>query len=224
MTRDEPQGSPSPVLAHAGRFPLTRRRTAEIAALTGLTLALAVIAAGYWQWRLEQRRSTAALAALLAQESCPPETLLSLLARGAGVNTRSTSGRTALMAAAGAGDPALVEELLRRSASVNLRSRRGQTALLLASEGRITDRTGKHRAVIRRLLAAGADPNMRDQWGDSPLMYAASLGDAGLVKELLDRGATAHGHNDTMSTALDLARQGQHPEVVRLLQEAGAAD
>merc|ERR1711871_920884 len=79
---------------------------------------------------------------------------------------RSTS-TTPLMFAAREGNPKLVEPLLSQpSVNVNRKDNDGRAALMLASL------MGWHE-VIEPLIAAGADPNLGDKLGNTPLQLAS---------------------------------------------------
>jgi len=71
--------------------------------------------------------------------------------------------------------------------------------------------------LMRRLLAAGASPNVRQQRGFTPLHEAAQRGHAEMVSLLRDHGADLGAQTDEGQTALDLARAQGHDAVVRLL-------
>jgi len=79
--------------------------------------------------------------------------------------------------------------------------------------------------AVRLLLAAGADPNVRDEEGDSPLLSAVVNNDFETVELLLCCGATAtineRGGPAGMS-ALGRAAWGLSVPIVRLLLEFGA--
>ena len=80
------------------------------------------------------------------------------------------------------------------------------------------------RDTLRLLVARGADPNARDNYGDTALMMAAGAAhpDATTVRYLLERGADVHAKNNAGRTALDWALlQGDTP-VVQVLRSAGA--
>lgn len=66
-------------------------------------------------------------------------------------------GLTALMIAAGKGHEAMVNWLIERGAAVSVRSANGQTALGRAV---FAGESGKNVAIVKALLAAGADPNV----------------------------------------------------------------
>ena len=79
-------------------------------------------------------------------------------------------------------------------------------------------RTGE---LARALLEAGADKDDEAKNG-SPLICAASHGDADVVRVLLDAGADVELTDNPPETALRLAAAFGQPEVVDLLIAAGA--
>ncbi len=84
-------------------------------------------------------------------------------------------------------------------------------------------RAGDLRA-IDRLLAAGADPDLRDRGpnGWTPLMHAVHKGQAAAVERLLAGGARADATSDNGTTALMLAAGQGETAIVRRLLAAGA--
>ena len=77
--------------------------------------------------------------------------------------------------------------------------------------------------MVESCLRAGADPNMRNDRGLSPLHYAAMMR-VGDVEALLDAGARASSGTGLAGTPLHMAAAyGDHPESVRLLIQAGAS-
>lgn len=102
---------------------------------------------------------------------------------------------TSLLAAAARGDAAAVSALL--DVQPELIDQRG---LLPGHTGRRTAlHFGiAHEAVVRALLARGADPNIRDD-GDRayPLHFAAERGDLAVVKVLVEHGADPIGADTT---------------------------
>ena len=77
-------------------------------------------------------------------------------------------------------------------------------------------------ALMRQLLAAGADPNAANAAGVTPLMWAVP--DVERLRVLLDAGADVNAHSDEKRTALVIAAGtvGAAP-AVNLLLEYGAA-
>ncbi len=82
---------------------------------------------------------------------------------------------------------------------------------------------------VRRVLQDGADPNARGQYGETPLMVAASLRDARSVQFLLDAGADVHAADAVTGTTPLLhatLNASTDPvaglETIRLLLQRGA--
>ena len=96
----------------------------------------------------------------------------------------------ALSAAASEGVPRIVQAILDRHPDVNWQNNSGGTALMLAARGdlatpRRTDRDFP--AVVKMLISAGADVNLRDADGASAIMKVEGSGE--IVKLLLAAGA-----------------------------------
>src|SRR5690348_6883571 len=78
-------------------------------------------------------------------------------------------------------------------------------------------------AEVRPPLAAGADPNVRDSLGGTPLLDAAWAGNLEITKLLLAVGADVNVRRDgTGSTALEYAVMTSRPAVVHALLDAKA--
>ena len=72
------------------------------------------------------------------------------------------------------------------------------------------------------LLGRGADPNIADDRGETPLIISSRLGWAEGAKLLLGTGAKVDALNKLGETALIAAVQGRQMAMVRLLLESGA--
>ena len=131
----------------------------------------------------------------------------------------SPDGFTPLGLAVFFGHPAVVESLLARGAEVNIPSQNAMKVCPLHSAAAQSD-PAVALALTRRLLEAGADPNVRQAGGWTPLHEAARRGHAEMVGVLLGAGAQATAHNDEGTSPLDVARAGGHTEVIRLLERA----
>ncbi len=75
---------------------------------------------------------------------------------------------------------------------------------------------------LRYLLSRGADPNLRNGKGDTPLMMAIQLGQTGLVDTLLLVKANPNLANSAGETPLIRAVQRRDLALVRTLLNAGA--
>ncbi len=91
----------------------------------------------------------------------------------------------------------------------------GSTAINLALWEAVVTGNEKWAAL---LLEQGADVNVTDKFGTTPLMLASMKGHTGLVKLFLKNGAQAGAQERGGSTALRWASEKGHREIVRMLQ------
>ena len=79
--------------------------------------------------------------------------------------------------------------------------------------------------MARELIGRGANVNVVDKLGMTPLLWAASMdfGDPAMIELLLKSGARADARNKDGLTALDLARRYNHTEVIPALSRAATA-
>jgi ankyrin repeat protein len=139
-----------------------------------------------------------------------------LLRQKVDVNARHADGTTALHWAAYRDDLPTLNLLLSAGALPNTPNELGVTPLYLAC------RNGSA-AIVNKLLSSGANPNLGLPTGESPLMAAARAGNVVAVKALLAHGAQVNvAESAQKQTALMWAVAAQHPDVVRMLVEAGA--
>ena len=75
---------------------------------------------------------------------------------------------------------------------------------------------------VRELLAAGADPDVRDEDGRTPLFSAVLGASVGLVGLLLETGANINARDSQGFSVLHYAAQEDLPEMARLLISRGA--
>jgi ankyrin repeat protein len=138
-----------------------------------------------------------------------------LLMRGADANGKDKHGGTALMTACWKGNRETVNALLAGGSDLNTQAANGMTALMFASwEG--------HAEVVETLLEKGADPGISDKAGWTALMRAVFKGHIDTAKVLLERSADVSLEGNDRKTVLKIAEDRRLPEMVRLLEGAGA--
>lgn len=86
----------------------------------------------------------------------------------------------------------------------------GRTALMFAA-------SNNHEEIVRALIDAGADINIKSSHGTTALMQAALEGHLQITKALIEAGADV----DDLRRALPYAISNRHIEVVKALIEAG---
>ena len=128
------------------------------------------------------------------------------------VDLRSGDGFTALHYAAFFGWPEIAALLIAAGADVAAVAANPMAVQPLHSAA-----AASHRAVAERLLAAGADPDARQQGGYVPLHAAAQNGDDALVELLLGHGADRSLKTDDGRTAADIALAAGHEELAARL-------
>jgi len=150
----------------------------------------------------EQDARGIAAALAIAGQSKNKEVVNTLLTFGNSTGFRDDQGQTMLMLAAASGVLTVVDQVLKEHPSVNAQDKNGRTALMAASRGNDNNKSPEiDRAwVVRILLEAGADPNIRDQDGNTPLIDATE--DPNVVLVLLQGGANINAQNRAGQTAL----------------------
>jgi ankyrin repeat protein len=76
--------------------------------------------------------------------------------------------------------------------------------------------------AVNLFLAAGMDPNVKDQVGGTALRYAAAKGHLAIVQALLDKGAEVNVQDNDGFTPLRYAAYYGHTAVVQALLKKGA--
>ncbi len=128
-----------------------------------------------------------------------------------------------LIQAASAGNADRVKSLL--ATNVNLDLDRGAAISNAAAAG--------HTAIVELLIQAGANVNLRDKLGFTPIASAAYAGYGQIVQLLIDAGADTQAPAGELQSysALEYAQMGlyqfpqdnlQHAQIIRVLQQVGA--
>ncbi len=117
-----------------------------------------------------------------------PEEVLRLLELGADIHVQNHKGQTALHCAAKAGFLKVINLLIEKGATIDAPDNKGETALFEAIRSTIKNGE-KQRAALEALLVKGADPNLKNRQGLTPLQVAQRMrrADAGKIVELLRR-------------------------------------
>lgn len=165
-----------------------------------------------------------------------------LIAKGVDVNARDKYGNPALMYAAGYGKTEIVQTLIDKGADINAKNNGGQTSLMWASSSVILTK-GADVEVVQLLLAKGANVNATDEDGSTALIIASKNGKTEIVQALIDKGADVNAERigpgaliitsggqiggvtkGRRETALSLAIEKQHKDIVNILRAHGAKE
>ena len=144
------------------------------------------------------------------------DSLKLLIDKEANVNSKGSTGDTALMAAASAGRTENAVLLLDRGSQIEARDNHGDTALMIAAAGRGIPSA----STVSLLIERGANIEARAKDGNTALILAADCGgceDASIVGLLLSEGANVRARNNQGPSALEMASRKARPDVVSLL-------
>ncbi len=120
------------------------------------------------------------------------------------------NGVPLLSLAARTGDPNTARILLQAGARINQQSKdRGSSALMDACTGKALD-------IVKDLLAAGADVNLKSKDGQSALVIAVGLNNLEIAEELLKSGADADDPDALGASARKYATLFNKPGMVAL--------
>ena len=167
----------------------------------------------------------------VAAEYRNPLLVQALLEAGADPNVRTGRGSTPLHRAAQSGTPEVIGLLVAAGAEVDAQSDLGisplHSAVIWAGPSSLAEttprvRTGPWLLRVAALLEAGADPNLQDAEGDTPLHRAAQELDTALVSLLARAGANLDTRNNRGETPLVVARNHANAPVARKLLDLGA--
>ena len=193
--------------------------------------------------------NTGATALLLASQNNNYRAVKILLEHNANVNIQADLEDTALIVASAKNNVDVIKILLEYKANMDIQSRTGLYSLLIAAQNNHKDTVEillSHNAnpnlrakengytslhmptyrgygkIVKMLLSAGANPNVQDNDGDTPLLLAAREGHNNIVKILINENADLDIKNNNGDTALALASYRNHQEIAKLLLETQA--
>ena len=139
-----------------------------------------------------------------------------LINKGADVNARDQHGDTPLMVAAFYGNIPIMEMLLDNRSDVNARNEENRKTALHYAAGKYSLK------ATALLIDKGADVNVQNQHGKTPLMTAIFSETLQIVELLMDNGADIGPYDNLNSeTALNYAAKQSSGKTLRLLIEKG---
>ena len=151
---------------------------------------------------------------IYAIASGQPVTLDDIVRLGIDINASGINNhRTALTAAAFAGNSRLIRELVENGADVDYYDESGVPAILEAVA------MGQECAV-KTLLELGVDIETKGSCGGTALMVAAAWGNCEVVRLLLSRGVNTTHRDNRGCRALDIAEEKHQDEAVAILRAA----
>jgi ankyrin repeat protein len=132
------------------------------------------------------------------------------------IDAIDSNGRTPLSFAAWNGHKTVVKLLIDEGAKLNCKDYYGETPLLRAV-------LAKHEAIIKLLLdRADIEVDLKNNWGRTPLSYAAEVGKLRITRLLIDHGAEVDSGDNKLRTPLEHAAFKGHKAVAKLLIERDA--
>jgi ankyrin repeat protein len=134
-----------------------------------------------------------------------------LLEAGADIEGVDAKGHTALVLATYHGFKETADLLLDRGADPDGTTASGSPLMGVAFKG--------HLAIARRLLAAGADPNLRNAAGQTAIMMSALFDRREVIEVLLGAGADIDAVDAAGNDAASLARMQGNESLARWLKE-----
>lgn len=148
-----------------------------------------------------------------------PENIRLLLRAGANVNARTKGSMTPLLEAAQMyADLTTLKVLLQAGAAINVQDSKDNTALKYSLRMAISDEQ-----VATFLLQHGANPNLADSDGDTPMIQAISAGHApNFLTFLVTHGAKLNAQDKAGQTALMVAAGLQDTDSIARLLLLGA--
>lgn len=123
------------------------------------------------------------------------------------INSGDEFGITALMVAARVGNYDLADKLLHSAADPNVTDCEGSAALHRSIRY-------NHYPITRLLIDAGADHSLKDEYGCSPFLLSAMVGDQRSMRYMLANGAQINQYDAEYRTALIWAAIRNHLPII----------
>lgn len=156
--------------------------------------------------------------------------IIALVSAGMPINAPGWEWDTVIHQAAFQGQPEAVKVLAQLGADVTHYNPNGFNPLMLAIMGKRTVKgnNSKYGEVLQALIDAGADVNLPNRYGETPLVSAFSSGQMEFIQPLLLAGADAKKAatytvpSIGVTTLMTAIRNGVDTNVVRMIIKAGA--
>ena len=143
------------------------------------------------------------------------EVVKTLLAAGAHIQSDNDHGGKILQKAASSGNLQIFEALYSAGATNIQYDTKNQYDANIGETFLMCAVFAENLNVVKILLDAGLDVNIRDKYGKTALMWAAYVGNLEITRLLLDAGGDMHAEDHEGKTALAWA--AKQPQILRLL-------
>ena len=153
-----------------------------------------------------------------------------LIATRADADVMDPNRNTLLHMAANLGCKAIVNDLLDVKAYVHTVDSDGRTVVHYGSSSivdlfdrfsvNLSDLPGNKADIIKALIKAEANPNAKDDYGQTPLHYAADDGNTESVKALIKSRAKVDEKDNYGNTPLNFATRNRQKEIIYILKKA----
>ncbi|XP_072007198.1 uncharacterized protein [Engystomops pustulosus] len=181
----------------------------------------------------------------IASQCGHPETALAFLKKGVLLHMPNKSGALCLHAAARRGHSAVVKALLQKGAQVDARTKENYTALHIAVENckapvvqtllgfgaQVQPKGGKNQEtplhiaarikdgekVAEILLKSGADVNMEQADGETPMHVAAQFGNIKMIRALMEEGGEVTRQSQARESVLHTAVRHCHLPILEVI-------
>ena len=148
------------------------------------------------------------------------------LSKGANINTKNKSGKTALMIACQNGNFEIAIALIKNGTDLNIKDSKGKMALnYIVDNNRNKDSEtfliwackNGNLEMVKLLISKGSNLNARDKDDNTALISASSSGHLEVVKCLIENGLNIEDKNKYGYTALKIASLEGNFEIVKYL-------
>ncbi len=141
---------------------------------------------------------------------------------GANVNKIDRLGNTPLCIACSKESERVETNLVKHDAHVEAGSKKGSLVRYSAKSYANFEAFDGEKNILGYLVEQGANVNLADRFGRTPLSIACSMGSMRVVKHLVEQGADINRENQHGQTPLLEACQCNHEDIVKYLVERGA--